>query len=117
MLARKKNSMFVSFRKRPPNLESELRLNVRRGLTTVAAANDDNETDTKNIDGTPISGPMDSIAIDEMTSEQICNDKRAHFLPHERILKDIVYTKKWWKAICCNGHLFKDKVHEFGCDD
>lgn len=112
MLARKKHSMLLSFRNYPRDFENELRLNVRRGLEAIAAtAVADNESDTRNIDGAAISKQLENLSIDEMTSSDISKDYRAHFREHNYNLKDIVYTKKWWKAICCNRHLFKDKVN------
>lgn len=110
MWAKKKIHRFdTSFRKCSYNLENELKLSVRRGLASIAAAAD-NESDTKRIDDAAILGQMENLSIDEMTSDDISKDYRAHFREHTYILKDIIYTKKWWKAICWNGHLFKDKV-------
>lgn len=109
MWAKKKFNRFdTSFRNCSWNLENELKLSVRRGLASVAAA--DNESDTKNIDDAAILGQLENLSIDEMTSDDISKDYRAHFREHIYTLKDIVYTTKWWNAICCNSHLFKDKV-------
>lgn len=117
MLPKNKNhSMLLSYRNFSRNLENELKLSVRRGLAAVTAAADvdNNESDTKKIDETLISEQMENISIDEMTSSDISKDYRAHFREHKHLLKDTIYTKKWWKAICCNRHLFKDKVN-FNC--
>lgn len=108
MLANKKKNMFISFRyEYPRNLEKEIKLSVRRGLAAAVA---DNKNNDKNIDDSAISDQLDSLSIEEMTSNDICKDNRAHYLAHDGILKDFIYTKKCWKAICCNSHLFKDKV-------
>lgn len=100
--------MFASFRyDHPRNLKNEMRLSVRRGLAAVAA---DRKKGDENLDESAISEELSDLSIDEMTSNDICKDNRAHYLAHDGILKDFVYTKKCWKAICCNSHLFKDKV-------
>lgn len=109
MLAKNRKNMFVSFRNyydydEPRNLKYEMGISVRRGLASVAA-------DNKNDDETVISEQLDNISIDEMTSIDICNDNRAHYLAHTGILKDLIYTKTCWQAICWNSHLFKDKVN------
>ena len=107
MLSKKKNNMFISFRRDHPRiLENEIKLSIRRGLAAIAV---DSEN-AINIDETMITEQLDSISIDEMTSIDINKDNRAHYLAHDGILKDFVYTQKCWKAICLNRHLFKDKV-------
>lgn len=116
MLAKKKHNMFISFRyEHPRNMEDQIRLDVRRGLValkcntnTIATGSDE---DSGNIDELMVSQHRDNVSIDEMTSNDICKDNRAHYLAHDGILKDFIHTKKCWKAICCNRHLFKDKVH------
>lgn len=116
MLAKKRKNMFVSFRSHydyddPQNLKHEIKLSVRRGLAAVVADNKNHEND----DETMISEQLDNMSIDDMTSIDISNDNRAHYLAHTGILKDYIYTKKCWKAICLNGHLFKDKVRYIDC--
>lgn len=112
MLAREKKNMFISFRNEPRDLQSigeEIKLNVRRGL---AKLNDNN--DTKN-DAEHIPLLLNEMKIEDLTSIDIYKDQRAHFRAHEWRMRDVVYTKKCWKAICCNSHLFKDKVNKNVC--
>lgn len=102
--------MFLSFRDfYPRNLENEIRINVRRGL--AALNRDTGNTGNGKSDDTVISEQLYNISIDEMTSIDISKDNRAHYLAHDGILKDFIYTEKCWEAICCNSHLFKDKVN------
>lgn len=120
MLAKHKRNMFISFRyDHSRNLRDEIKLSVRRGLAALQRNTDTVATavvaaaankDATNIDETMISQQPDNISIDEMTSSDICKDNRAHYLAHVGILKDFIYIRKCWKAICCNSHLFKDKV-------
>lgn len=109
MLAKQRKNMFLSFRNSSRNLEKEIKLNVRRGLTAAAATADNNDDD-KNNDDSVIFDQFNRLSIDEMTSDDLSKDIRAHYLAHDGILKDFIYTEKCWEAICCNSHLFKDKV-------
>ncbi|XP_031637454.1 protein arginine N-methyltransferase 1-like [Contarinia nasturtii] len=107
-----KKSMFISFRDDPKDKQSifeEIRLNVRRGL---------NHLKSTNIPSTQeITKEMNDLAIEEMTSNDLCNDLRAYYRTHECRLRDVVYTKKLFSAICCNAHIFKDKiVLDVSCD-
>lgn len=110
MWAKKRFKRFdKSFRNYSESLENRLKVSVRHGLASIAAA-DPNESDARNVDDAAIVGPLENLSIDEMTSDDISKDYRAHFREHMYTLKDSVYTKKWWKAISHNKHLFKDKV-------
>lgn len=106
MSQNKNKNMFLSFRNAPRDITSvaeEISLNVRRGLAKLGCESGNED----------ISEPTDQLkdfTIENMTSIDICNDPRAHYRSHERKIRDIVYMKKCWKAICCNSNLFKDKV-------
>lgn len=102
---RNKNT-FLSFRNAPRDITSvaeEISLNVRRGLAKLGC-------ESGNEDISELSDQLTDFTIENMTSIDICNDTRAHHGSHERKIRDIVYMKKCWKAICCNSNLFKDKV-------
>lgn len=107
MLAKQKKNMFISFRNDPRDMESirqEIRLNMRRGLARLQC-----NSKTKN-SNEPISASFSELAIEDLTSKDIYKDMRSHYRAHEWKMRDIIYMKKWWKAICGNSHLFKDKV-------
>lgn len=107
MLAKRKKNMFMSFRGEPRDIQTELHLNVRRGLANLANNNKDEE------DGiASIPRQLNDLTIEDMTSIDISNDLRAYFRTHERSMRDIILAKKWWKAICCNANLFKGKVFQ-----
>lgn len=98
--------MLISFRDVPldiTNIAEEISLNVRRGLGKLKCENDSESTAN-------ITDKLNDFTIENMTSIDICNDMRAYYRSHEWKARDIVYTKKCWKAICCNDNLFKDKV-------
>lgn len=108
MLAKRKN-MFMSFRgyNDPEDIEKvseNIDLNVHRGLARLKCEKQREESTTK------ITGQLSDVAIEEMTSIDISKDVRSHYRTHEWRMRDVIYTKKVWKAICGNAHLFKDKV-------
>lgn len=109
MLAKMKKNMFMSFRDDPRDIQTisdEIELNVRRGLDRL-------KRDTQREDSTMnITRQLSDLAIEEMTSIDFCKDIRSHYRTHEYRLRDVIYTKKCWDAICGNSHLFKDKVFE-----
>lgn len=110
MLARQRRNMFISFRNEPRDLQSireEIALNVRRGLAQLNSNNDTDNADTETI-----SMQLNELKIEEMTSKDFYKDLRAHYRSHEWRIRDVIYTKKCWQAICCNAHLFKDKVNK-----
>lgn len=109
MLAKRKKNMFMSSRgcSDPGDsqcVSDEIKLNVRRGLARL-------KSDKPGEAGTAqIASQLSDLAIDDLTSIDIAKDFRSHYRTHERRMRDIIYTKKLWKAICGNAHLFKDKV-------
>lgn len=114
MLAKRKKNMFMSFRgfSDPDDIQcvSEgIKLNVRRGLARLKS---DKESEAS---PEPIASQLSDLAIDDLTSIDIAKDFRSHYRAHERRLRDTIYTKKVWKAICGNAHLFKDKVSIHFC--
>lgn len=109
MSSDKKKNMFMSFRDMPRDMTSvaeEVSLNVRRGLAKLERENGNGNENTANLPDQP-----NDFTIEDMTSIDICNDSRAHYRSHEWKIRDIIYMKKCWKAICCNANLFKDKVN------
>lgn len=109
MLSKKKKDMHLSFRNDPRdifNLQNEVRVNVRRELAKLKC--NDGKVDTDSIE--KLTMELNDVSIESMTSIDFSNDTRAHFRSHEGQIRDIIYTKKCWKAICCNRHLFKNKV-------
>lgn len=96
----------MSFRGEPSDIQTELRLNVRRGLANLG--NNNNEDKEDGI--ASIRRQLNDLTIENMTSIDIGDDFRAYYRTHERPTRDIILAKKWWKAICCNANLFKDKV-------
>lgn len=107
MIARKKNNMFMSFRNEPRDLQSvsdEIRLNVRRGLARLKCGQNNDKSTVE------MTRQLSDMTIENQTSIEICKDLRSHYRTHEWRLRDVIYTRKCWKAICCNAHLFKDKV-------
>lgn len=51
-----------------------------------------------------------AVSIDDFTSRDFFFDLDSYYRLHEQLLKDREYVKSWHTAICCNPHLFKDKV-------
>lgn len=99
--------MLLSFRGIPRDfkiIKEEIILDVHRGLDRLK--NDEQNEDST----TKIARQLSDLAIEEMTSIDFSKDIRSNYRTHEDRLRDIVYTKKLWKAICGNAHLFKDKV-------
>lgn len=107
MLAKINESMFLSFRGIPRDfkiIKKEIILDVHRGLARLK--NDEQNEDST----TKIARQLSDLAIEEMTSIDFSKDIRSNYRTHEDQMRDIVYIKKMWKAICGNAHLFKDKV-------
>lgn len=52
-----------------------------------------------------------AVPIDDFTSRDFFFDLDSYYRLHEQLLKDREYVKCWHTAICCNPHLFKDKVN------
>lgn len=52
------------------------------------------------------------VSIDEFTSHDFFHDLDACYRIHKPLLKDRVFVESWHSAICCNRHLFKDKVNQ-----
>lgn len=110
MLAKQRRNMFISFRNEPRDMQSvreEIALNVRRGLAKL-----NSNSDTENDDTETISMQLNDLKVEEMTSKDIYKDLRAHYRSHEWQIRDVIFMKKCWTAICCNSHLFKDKVNK-----
>lgn len=109
MLAKREKNMFMSFRgySDPDDIQcvsEAIKLNVRRGLMRLKSDKQ------KKASTTLIASQLSDLAIDDLTSIDIAKDFRSHYRTHELRMRDIIYTKKVWKAICGNAHLFKDKV-------
>lgn len=87
------------------SVSEEIRLNVRRGLKQLECNRDTKPTE--------ITKQLHDLAVEDMTSADLSVDIRSDYRTFEWRLRDIIYTKKLFKAICCNEHLFKDKVKPF----
>lgn len=101
----------MSCRYNPRDLQSvfeEIQLNVRRGLKSLRCNSDNKESDNSD----EIAGQLNDLAIEDLTSVDFSHDIRLDYRTHEFRIRDIIYMKKLWKAICCNSHLFKDKVRQ-----
>lgn len=107
MLAKEKKNMFMSFRDQRRSVFDEIKVNVRCGLARLKSDNDIPEENTAKI-----SRQLNDMAIEDKTSIDFYKDLRSHYQTHEWRLRNVVYMKKCWKAICCNSFLFKDKVHQ-----
>lgn len=110
MIARKKKNMFMSFRGEPRDLQTatnEIRLNVRRGLAHLKC---DKQNDDES--AVEMTRELNNLSIDNLTSIDISKDQRSDYRTFELQMRDAIYTRKCWKAICCNAHLFKDKVRQ-----
>lgn len=105
MLARKRN-MFISFRyapRRSQDSANQIKTNVRERLRKLS-------DDKENENVAAIRSRLNDMSIENMTSLEISDDIRSHYRTHEPQMRNIIFTKKCWKAICCNANLFKDKV-------
>lgn len=110
MLSKKKKDMHLSYRNEPRDifsLQNEVHVNVRRELAKLKCNN--GNVDTESMEQR--TQELSDVSIENMTSIDIFNDSRTHFRSHEGQIRDIIYIKKCWKAICCNRHLFKNKVY------
>lgn len=96
----------MSFRDVPRDIQTicdEIALNVRRGLAKL-------DGDDANLNISNITRQLSDVTIENMTSMDISKDPRSHYRMHEGKLRDIIFVKKYWQAICGNANLFKDKV-------
>lgn len=96
-----------------PHSDRDRRVNIRSQLPPLpvySSASEDlaKQLVTLSLDRTE--PPSNVVPIDEFTSRDFFYDLDSYHRVHEQLLKDREYVKSWHTAICCNPHLFKDKV-------
>lgn len=96
-----------------PHSDRDRRVNIRSllpPLPVYSSASEDlaKQLVTLSLDRTE--PPSNVVPIDEFTSRDFFYDLDSYHRVHEQLLKDREYVKSWHTAICCNPHLFKDKV-------